>query len=126
VAELPNLRHLDLSANRLRSEGAAAIAEAVDAEEWCEAESEEIRTRGVPLYSLNLSENNMSNFQKAPRGALSLAGVVRSHPTLRHLDLSRNRLGATATAALASALRSNGSLTSLNLNDNGIGPEETA
>lgn len=125
VAELPLLRHLDLSCNRLRNEGAAAVAESIDAEEWQEAENEDVRRKGVPLFSLNLSENNMSNFHAAPRGAMALAGALQSHPTLRHLDLSRNRLGATATAALATALRTNTSLTSLRLDDNGIGPAET-
>ena len=106
VRELPALRLLDLSGNRIAQEGATALAQCLQAH-CC-------------LRTCVLERNRLGD----KCAALFLDAVV-VHPTLTHLDLSDNLLGDTPGGAFGEALQSflevNESVLHLDLSYNRLG-----
>ena len=103
LGNLPQLACLDLSRNRIRVDGAVALAPAL--------------TCLTSLTSLDLSRANLGD-----SAAYALARALGALSHLAHLDLGLNDLDAGATAALAPSLGNLAALTFLNLRDCDLGP----
>ncbi len=99
-----SLTYLELGRNLIDSEGAAALATALE--------------NNTSLTSLNLYGNNIG-----PEGAKAIAIALEKNTSLTSLYLSYNNIGSEGAEVLAEALENNTSLTSLDLNGNSIGPE---
>ena len=142
VAELlrraPALRVLGLARSNVGPSGAEALLAAFDASDEDDAADEDGAEggsgasrpgplpsppcRNVWLRWLDLSDANlcgMGGDESRPAMAL-LRALTESHPTLRHLDLSRNRLSRAALSALTVGLEANTALHTLRLDGNGI------
>uniref|UniRef100_A0A7S1CP72 Uncharacterized protein n=1 Tax=Bicosoecida sp. CB-2014 TaxID=1486930 RepID=A0A7S1CP72_9STRA len=107
------IKYLDLSRNMLRSEGAGIIARAIAPHS----------NRHSALVSLNLSQNNLTNFEDSATGGMAVAAALRGNRSLTVLDLSHNRLDSAAVCAIGFALQRNKVLIDLRLNDNAADAE---
>ncbi|KAF8961354.1 hypothetical protein BGZ52_012405, partial [Haplosporangium bisporale] len=87
-----NLTTLALSSNKIRSNGAQALAEA-------------LKTNST-LTILNLHDNSIRD-----NGAQALAEALKTNSTLTTLTLSINKIGSNGAQALSEALKTNSTLT---------------
>ena len=101
IKSCTNLQTLDISDNKIDSEGAAALAEALKS-----------RTN---LQTLNISFNSIDS-----EGAAALAEVFKSCTDLKTLDISDNKIGSVGAAALACGLNGT-NLQTLGIYKNRIG-----
>jgi Ran GTPase-activating protein (RanGAP) involved in mRNA processing and transport len=97
----PTLTTLDVSHNTLGDLGAAALARGL---------------RGAVLGSLDVAHNDLGS-----AAAAALATLLRTNPSLTHINLSWNALGDDGATALADSLTRNHRLQSLALRRCGIG-----
>jgi len=98
------LTAINLSGNKIGSEGTRALAEALKT--------------NTTLTSIDLNENPIS-----AKGAQALAEALKTNITLTSIDLSYNQIGSDGAQALAEALKTNSTLTLINLSYNNIGIE---
>ncbi|XP_078381804.1 uncharacterized protein LOC144664463 isoform X9 [Oculina patagonica] len=96
------LTHLDLSGNKISSEGATALADALQSNRV--------------LERLDLSSNKIDC-----SGAAALAKALRPNRILTHLDLKSNDIGDLGALEFAETLEYNFTLAVLNLTSNPIG-----
>jgi hypothetical protein len=78
------------------------------------------------LVWLDMSENNLCGFGLDNTPAISLVSALIQHTSLRHLDLSRNRLARPVVTAIAESIESNTSIKSLSLDENAIDAQPAA
>ncbi|KAL0225995.1 hypothetical protein P9112_013319 [Eukaryota sp. TZLM1-RC] len=98
------LTELNLWSNNITSEGAIALARALES--------------NSTLTELDLQYNNITS-----EGAIALARALESNSTLTELNLMGNNITSEGASALARALESNSTLTGLYLGDNNITSE---
>lgn len=101
LAELPQLRALDVSVASIGNEGAEAMVA--------------LLTSGPALSALTLRSNGIEN-----DGVRAIGAALLANSTLTKLDLVRNESGASGAAALAEAIRSC-RLRVLDLRENAVG-----
>ncbi|CAK4802551.1 unnamed protein product [Aphanomyces euteiches] len=123
---------LDLSQNRIHANGAQALAEALQSPS-CKLQSlllaknhlgdvvaKKLITaiaKNTTLRTLDLAENQLTTCGHA------LAHLLRSHPRLRHFDLSWNLLRGKQATTVASAVGDNNGLELLNVSYNAFGED---
>jgi Ran GTPase-activating protein (RanGAP) involved in mRNA processing and transport len=98
---------LDLYRNKIGSEGAMALAEALKP--------------NYTLTHLDLYYNTIGS-----EGAMALAEALKTNYTLTHLNLYYNKIGSEGAKALIEALECNCTLTTLDLESNSINHEDRA
>ncbi|GIQ85752.1 hypothetical protein KIPB_007475 [Kipferlia bialata] len=97
------LTHLDISDNSIQADGACLVAEALETSS---------------LTQLSMAGNDIGD-----RGCAALSRVLRDNTSLTSLDISRNSISYDGALALTHALRTNGTLAHLSLADNLIRDE---
>lgn len=97
----PTLERVIVDENRIGTEGAAAIANALRS--------------NTSLESLSLRNNEIGS-----QGAAALSDALQHNSTLRRLDLSCNLIRNTGVIKIAKALSKNSTLKSLDVHDNEI------
>jgi len=123
------MRQLDLKCNAVGSEGAHALADALDSVEDLDLSNNSIRdgskwlakslkSRASQLKELNLQANEMNDDD-----AWYLADAIGANTTLKSLNLGSNALGDPGASDLAADLRENSVLETLDLTRNAIGKE---
>ena len=99
-----SLTHLDLSMNRLSDSGARCIFDGLQ--------------HNIALVNLNLRECGITATD--PDTARSLTDMLQVNKSLKHLDLSKNRLSDSGTHCIFEGLQNNTTLVYLNLSDTRI------
>ena len=75
------------------------------------------------LKSLDLSDNNLTDFLGKMEGIAAIAAALSRNQLLKSLNLSCNVIGAQGAAIMSDCIVSNASLTSIDLSDNHFGSE---
>ena len=107
IKSCTNLQTLDISENKIDSEGAAALAEALKF--------------FSNLQTLDIGNNNIGS-----HGAAALAKSFKSCTNLQTLDISSNKIDSEGAAALAEALKFFSNLQTLDIGNNNIGSHGAA
>ena len=95
------LEKLDLSCNAVSDDGAAAISDSLQ-------------------FNISLQELNMSRNEITSEGAKKIAQVIHMNTTLKHLDLSINKIVDEGVNFISDGFKSNTSLQELNISHNNI------
>jgi len=126
------LTAINLSGNKIGSEGTRALAEALKTNTTLTSinlEINQIGTEGTRALAEALKTNNtltsidLRYNQIGPEGTQALAEALKTNTTLTSIYLSHNQIGPEDAQALAEALKTNTTLTSIGLNNNQIGDE---
>ncbi|KAH3877594.1 hypothetical protein DPMN_001469 [Dreissena polymorpha] len=126
IAHSASLKHVRITSNGLKSEGAGIVCNAVQENKRIVSLDlsdngldgklfEKLLNTSTSLKELYLSKNNLIDV-----GAQALARGMECLPTLHVLDLSWNHIRLTGAIAIGSALAKNRSLKVLNLEWNGL------
>ncbi|KAL0229348.1 hypothetical protein GEMRC1_013966 [Eukaryota sp. GEM-RC1] len=128
----PSITMLDLRCNRIGSEGARALAEALKVNstiieiyldknsigpEGARALAEALKVNST-IIEIYLDKNSIG-----PEGARALGEALKVNSTITHISLFANSIGSEGARALAEALKVNSTVAEIYLDENSIGPE---
>jgi len=123
------MRRLDLKCNVVGSEGAHAMADALNDVEDLDLSNNSVRdgakwlAKSLKSGASNLKQLNLQANEMTDDDAWYIADALGENKTLKTLNLGSNAFGDSAASDIASDLRENTALETLDLTRNGIGRE---
>ena len=123
------MRRLDLKCNVVGSEGAHAMADALNDVEDLDLSNNSVRdgakwlAKSLKSGASNLKQLNLQANEMTDDDAWYIADALGENKTLKTLNLGSNAFGDSAASDIASDLRENIALETLDLTRNGIGRE---
>ncbi len=115
-----NLEYLDLSSNKIGTDGARAIGQALEQHAKLEETGSPIRTSSVQRLKSGAAQGNTDVEGAAPPKTNNATKVQKREGGLLHLDMSGNELGDKGARALCTGLFKNSRLQTLILAHNDI------